>query len=141
MHSSRLVIPYKPRLIVVYAGENDLAEGRAPEQVLRSFKAFVEGVRARLPVVRIAYVSIKPSIARAALMPQIRSTNALIKDYVATVGNAEYIDVFTLMLNQQGLPRIELFGEDKLHMNTAGYAIWRAAIAPALNSVTTVSTN
>lgn len=26
----RIVIPYKPRLIVLYAGDNDIAEGRSP---------------------------------------------------------------------------------------------------------------
>jgi len=129
---SRLVIPYKPRLVVVYAGENDLAEGRQPEQVLRSFATFVNGVRAELPKTRIAYVSIKPSIARARLLAQIRTTNALIKDYVASLNNAEFIDVFTPMLDQRGVPRAELFREDKLHMNAAGYALWQAAIAPSL---------
>jgi len=129
---SRLVIPYKPRLVVVYAGENDLAEGRQPEQVLRSFTTFVNGVRAELPKTRIAYVSIKPSIARARLLAQIRTTNALIKDYVASLNNAEFIDVFTPMLDQRGVPRAELFREDKLHMNAAGYALWQAAIAPSL---------
>jgi len=127
---SRLVIPYKPRLVIVYAGENDLAEGRKPEQVLRSFAAFVNGVRTGLPDVRIAYVSIKPSIAREKLLPQIRAANALIKDYMAGVQNAAYIDVFTPMLDQHGAPRPELFRDDKLHMNAAGYAIWHAAIAP-----------
>jgi lysophospholipase L1-like esterase len=129
---SRLVIPYKPRVVVVYAGENDLAEGRLPDQVLRSFATFVNGVRAKLPNTRIAYVSIKPSIARQQLLAKIRATNALIRNYVAGLGNAEYIDVFTPMLDKQGAPRADLFREDKLHMNAAGYAIWQAAIAPAI---------
>lgn len=129
---SRLVIPYKPRTVVVYAGENDLAEGRRPEQVLRSFTRFVEGVRAALPGTGIVYVSIKPSIARAGLMPDIRATNALISDYVARLDNARYIDVFTPMLDSKGAPRAELFGQDKLHMNQAGYALWHALISPSL---------
>jgi len=128
----RLVIPYKPRVVVLYAGENDLAEGRRPEQVLRSVETFVQGVRAALPDTRIVYVSIKPSIARAELLTPIRATNALIKDYIAGIGNAKFVDVFTPMLDRQGAPRADLFREDKLHMNAAGYAIWRAAIAPAL---------
>ncbi|MGI4848571.1 MAG: SGNH/GDSL hydrolase family protein [Janthinobacterium lividum] len=128
----RLVTPYKPRLVVVYAGDNDLAEGRSPEQVLRSFATFVEGVRSGLPNARIAYVSIKPSVARASLLPQIRSTNALLKDYVHTLPNVEYIDIFNAMLDANGAPRADLFREDKLHMNAAGYAIWRQAIAPSL---------
>lgn len=130
----RLVTPYQPRLVVVYAGDNDLAEGRSPEQVLRSLTSFVEGVRADLPGTRIAYVSIKPSVARASLLGEIRTTNALLKQYVESIGNAEYIDIFTAMLDADGKPRAELFREDRLHMNADGYAIWRAAIAPALRS-------
>lgn len=129
---SRLVIPYKPRTVVVYAGENDLAEGRRPEQVLRSFTRFVEGVRAALPEARIAYVSIKPSIARAGMLDDIRATNALIHDYVSHLENARYIDVFTPMLDSQGAPRAELFREDRLHMNQNGYALWHTLISPVL---------
>jgi lysophospholipase L1-like esterase len=129
---SRLVIPYKPRTVVVYAGENDLAEGRRPEQVLRSFTRFVEGVRAALPATRIAYVSIKPSIARAGMLADIRATNALISDYVSHLDNARYIDVFTPMLDSNGAPRAELFREDRLHLNQAGYALWHALISPSL---------
>jgi lysophospholipase L1-like esterase len=131
----QLVIPYKPRMVIVYAGENDLAEGRTPEQVMKSLNAFVKGVRAGLPDARIAYVSIKPSVARAGLMPVIKQTNALIKDYVSTLPNAEYIDIFGKMLNAEGGPRLDLFGEDRLHMNKAGYAIWKETIAPSLREV------
>lgn len=129
---SRLVTPYKPRLVVMYAGENDLAEGRRPEQVLSSFESFVKGVRAQLPDTRIVYVSIKPSLARETLLTEIRATNGLIKDYVAGLSNAKFIDVFTPMLDSKGTPRTDLFSADKLHMNAAGYAIWQAAIAPSL---------
>ena len=61
----RLVVPYKPHLVVVYAGDNDLAEGRSPQEVLASFRRFVAGVRKALPETRIAYLSIKPSPRRA----------------------------------------------------------------------------
>jgi lysophospholipase L1-like esterase len=126
---NRLVIPYQPRLVIVYAGENDLAEGSTPQQVLQSFQAFVEGVRQELPDTRIAYLSIKPSPLRARLIPAIRETNALIKGYTATVPNADYIDVFSKMLDPQGQPRRELYRADALHLNAEGYAVWRTVIS------------
>jgi lysophospholipase L1-like esterase len=132
LYLSRLVTPYQPRMVLVYAGENDLAEGRTPEQVLRSFTSFVEGVRAELPQTRIAYISIKPSVARKGLMDQIRKTNTLIHEYVGGLNNAEYIDVFTPMLNAEGGPRAELFREDLLHLNADGYALWKSIIAPSV---------
>ena len=126
----RLVIPYKPRLVLVYAGDNDLAEGRSPQDVLRNFVKFVEDIHKELPATRIAYISIKPSPARAALIPQVRETNEMIRRYVAVGQNLEFIDVFTPMLDPDGRPRAELFRADALHLNGAGYALWKAVIAP-----------
>jgi len=131
-HLQRLVLSYKPSLVVVYAGENDLAAGATPESVLASFKAFADGVRRAQPQTHIAYVSIKPSPLRESLMPKIRATNGLIRDYVASLENAQFIDVHAQMLDAQGRARRELFGNDRLHLNADGYALWRREIAARL---------
>ena len=128
-----LVIQYKPRHVMVYAGDNDLAEGRTPNGVLRSFANFVRSVRAELPDTRISYISIKPSPLRLALLPQIRETNALLARYVQTVPNTRYIDIFNPMLTADGLPRPELFQADRLHLNEAGYRLWQSVIAADLS--------
>lgn len=124
----QLVLQYKPRQVLVYAGDNDLAEGRSPQQVVESFKGFVEIVRREMPNVPISYISIKPSPSRAALLPKIRETNALMSAYVRTLSNAGFIDIFTAMLDSNGAPRMELFGPDRLHMNDSGYALWTAIV-------------
>ncbi|RYX97849.1 MAG: GDSL family lipase [Comamonadaceae bacterium] len=129
-----LVLQYKPRQVMVYAGDNDLAEGRSPQDVLKSFSTFVQNVRAELPGTRIAYISIKPSPSRAALMPKIRETNALIASYVQTLPDTRYIDIFTPMLSADGQPRPELFLRDQLHLNEAGYRLWQSVIATHLPS-------
>ncbi len=131
-HLQRLVLPYRPRLVVVYAGDNDLAEGRTPAQVLQSFQAFVEGVHQALPATRIAYLSIKPSPLRAALMPQIQQTNALIAAYSAATPQLDFIDVYTRMLGSDGQPRAELFLPDRLHLNADGYALWTSVVGTHL---------
>lgn len=131
-HVDRLVLPYQPRLIVVYAGDNDLAEGRTPAEVLASFTQFVERVRAELPSTRIAYLSIKPSPRRAGLMPQAIATNALIAQYSESVPNLDYIDIYSRMLDTDGRPRADLYTADALHLNPAGYAVWKSAISPHL---------
>jgi len=128
----RLVLPHRPRLVVVYAGDNDLAEGATPRQVLRRFTAFVSGVRAELPGTRIAYISIKPSPLREALIPATREANALIEGYVRTGENMDYIDVFSHMLGPDGRPRPELYREDALHLSAAGYALWKEQIGQHL---------
>jgi len=129
-HVDRLVLPYRPRLVLVYAGDNDLAGGRSAHDILVRFRAFAEDVHAALPQTRVAFISIKPSPARASLIAEIRRANALVRDYVSTQPNTEFIDVFTPMLGTDGLPRAELFREDALHLNARGYDLWRSVIAP-----------
>jgi lysophospholipase L1-like esterase len=127
-----LVIQYKPKQVMVYAGDNDLAEGRTPEDVLGSLQNFVRKVHAALPGTRISYISIKPSPERIALLPQIRQTNALIAGYVQSVPGMRYIDIFNPMLGANGLPRPELFRDDRLHLSDAGYRLWQSVIAADL---------
>ena len=131
-HLQQLVLPYKPRWVVVYAGDNDLAEGRSPSEVLASFTAFVEGVKRELPATRIAYLSIKPSPLREAMMPRVREANAMVEAYSRATRNLDYIDVYTRMLGADGKPRAELFLPDRLHLNAEGYALWKSVIAAHL---------
>ncbi|MGH8851479.1 MAG: SGNH/GDSL hydrolase family protein [Casimicrobiaceae bacterium] len=125
----RLVIPYRPRTVLVYAGDNDLAEGRTAADVARQFGAFVRGVHKALPATRIAFISIKPSPARAALLPEIRRANALVEQFATAHSGVDYIDVYTPMLAADGRPRAELFKPDALHLNARGYALWKSVIS------------
>ena len=126
----RIVLPYKPKLIFLYAGDNDLADGWTPQAVFQNYKAFVRVVHRALPTTRIVYISIKPSPQRWAIAPKARATNALISDYAARNPNLSYVDVFTPMLGADGLPREELYGDDHLHMNSRGYALWKQLLTP-----------
>ena len=131
-HAARIVLPYRPRLVVLYAGDNDLAEGRTPDQVLADVEAFVATVHREAPATPVVFVSIKPSPARAALLPAMREANALVRAYARRTRGVRYVDVFEPMLDADGAPRAELFGPDRLHMNTRGYALWTRIIAPEL---------
>lgn len=126
----RIVMPYAPRRIVFYAGDNDLARRRTPAMVLDDYRQFCERVHAHLPDTPIAFISIKPSPSRQHLTALIRDTNALVKDFSAQDERRVYVDVFTAMLGDDGTPRSDLFVEDGLHMNARGYALWRAAVMP-----------
>ncbi len=126
------MIPYKPRLVLLYAGDNDIAAGKSPEEVLADFRAFVRKIRAALPQTQIAYISIKPCPAREKYLDLIKTTNRLIKEYVEANDKLRFIDVFTPMLTQEGRPRPDLFLQDGLHPNARGYAVWTAIIRPIL---------
>lgn len=130
-YADRIIVPYAPRQILIYAGDNDLNAGRTPQQLRADFVAFVERVRRDLPKAKIAYISNKPSPSRAQLLPVQREANTLIAAEAKRLG-VDYIDIFTPMLDASGQPDESLFVEDRLHMNRAGYVIWQRAIAPYL---------
>lgn len=130
--ADRIILPYKPRLVLVYAGDNDLAAGVSPEQVLANYRALVERIHRALPTTRVGYLTIKPSPSRWELAAKMKATNELIRAYTASDPRLLYIDTFTPMLDPNGQPRPELFREDMLHMNPRGYAIWKTIVAPYL---------
>jgi lysophospholipase L1-like esterase len=130
--ADRIVAPYRPSAIVMYAGDNDIAAGRAPQDVAADLRAFVVRVRRELPGVPVVYVSIKPSVARWSLWPAMREANGLIRDWAAAQRDVRFVDIAPAMLDARGKPRAELFRDDGLHMNAAGYAIWIAAPKPVL---------
>lgn len=128
----RIVAPYIPKTIVLYAGENDVDDGIAPEKVLANFKQFSKLVRAKFPKVKLLYISLKPSPSRWKLAEKFRQTNELIKAEIAKDKRAEFVDVWQKMLDENGEPKEEIFIEDKLHLNEKGYAIWREILTKIL---------
>jgi lysophospholipase L1-like esterase len=128
----RLVLPYQPRLVVLYAGENDIHEGVSPPELLAHFQRFVQQVQGALPATRVAYMSIKPSPSRLAFLPAMREANLLIQTRVLQQDNLDYIDVHTAMLDNDGRPRPELFVRDQLHLSAEGYGLWRQIVSAHL---------
>jgi lysophospholipase L1-like esterase len=128
----RIVVPYKPAKIVVYAGDNDLASGKTPQQVFEDYRAFVGLVQRELPSTEVIYIGIKPSIARWKLIDQGRETNGLIREFAAQHPRLKLVDVEPAMLGGDGQPRKELFRLDGLHLNDEGYAIWTELVKPHL---------
>ena len=130
--ADRIVIPYKPRMILLYAGDNDIAAGKSPEEVLADFKAFTRKVCPILSETKVAFISIKPSPSRWQFAEKIKAANRLIEDFCKQDERLIYIDVFNPMLGADGKPRPELFVEDMLHLNHKGYGLWTATIRPRL---------
>jgi lysophospholipase L1-like esterase len=133
--ADRIVAPYHPRAIVMYAGDNDLADGDSPARVRDDFAAFVRKARALDPGVPIAFIAIKPSVARQELLPQIREANALVRRYAASEHGVTYLDVFTPMLGTDGQPQAKWFIGDGLHMNRQGYVLWTNIVKPWVDAV------
>jgi lysophospholipase L1-like esterase len=130
LHADLLVIRHRPRVIVFYAGDNDINSGKSAEQVHIDFRTFVAAVRKKLPVTPIAYIAIKPSIARWHLREAMQEANRLIAAGCEEDDTLEFVDVWPAMLGEVGTPRKELFLEDGLHLNAKGYELWTDLVRP-----------
>jgi lysophospholipase L1-like esterase len=120
----RLVFPHEPAAVVFYAGDNDLANRRTPEQVRDDFRAFAKAVHQRLPKCRVLFVSVKPSPKRWALFVEQQRANRMVADLCAADDRLRYVDVVTPMLGNDGQPTPDLFVKDELHLSAKGYEVW-----------------
>jgi lysophospholipase L1-like esterase len=129
--ADRIIFPYKPEKIVLYAGDNDIARGYSPERVLEDFQTLVGKIHAELPKAKIYFLAIKPSPSRWHLSPQSAEANRLVKKYCRFKPKLEYIDVWTPLMTD-GQPDPAFFLKDRLHLNRAGYEKWAKVVRAAL---------
>ncbi|MBI4888429.1 MAG: hypothetical protein HY824_15140 [Acidobacteria bacterium] len=130
--AARTVLPYEPRIVVLYPGENDIARGVAPETVAAGFERLVATVHGALPKTRILVIGLKPTPARWRFNPQMLETNRRLREIAARHDGLTYISVEKAMLGPDKLPRPDLFIEDGQHMTRAGYEIWTDIVRPHL---------
>jgi len=129
----RIVLPYKPSRVVLFAGTNDLKNGKSPEAVAADFKAFRTKLHAALPRTHLFYLSITLAPSRAHLHEAMRTANRMIEADCATDARCTFVDINTPMSRGDGAPPpSNLFVEDQLHLNRDGYAIWTKVLAPYL---------
>lgn len=132
-YADRIVIPYKPRTIVLFAGSNDVNFGLTPEQVSADFRAFVAKIRKSLPDAEIIYLSISTSPSRWKEFAKVQKANALIEAETRKLQYVKYVDVVSSMLDSEGKPKENIYAPDRLHMNAKGYAIWTSILRPYLH--------
>jgi lysophospholipase L1-like esterase len=130
--AERIVFKYKPRLIVFYAGDNDVAAGRTPERVFGDFKTFVKSVRERLPDTPIIFLAIKPSPARWKLRTEGEEVNARIEELAREDPRLTYVETASTILGDDAQPRKEVFLKDGLHLNERGYVAWNTLLEEIL---------
>jgi lysophospholipase L1-like esterase len=131
--ADRIVFKYKPRAIVFYSGDNDIASGLTPDRVFSDFQTFATSVHERLPGAQLIYLAIKPSNARWNLWPKMQEVNARVKDLAHENDQLVYIDTAPPLLGPDAEPAKEFFRDDGLHMSKKGYAAWNKLLAPILS--------
>jgi lysophospholipase L1-like esterase len=131
-YADRVIIPYRPKMVIVQGGGNDLNSGKTPEEVLRDAQTLVSKIRTALPETRIAFVSISPSIARWNQREKQAELNKLLSDFLSQGDKLDFIDVNEMFLGPDGKPRAELFVADGLHLSEAGFKARAKLILPYL---------
>lgn len=131
----QLVTPYKPKMVVIYSGSNDINAGKTPAEVAADCKTFVEKVEHALPDAKVAVISINASPSRWKDHQKVKEANRLIAGFMSRGGNRIFIDTYSAMLAGDGSPRPELYKADRLHPNAKGYAIWTPIIGLWLKNV------
>jgi lysophospholipase L1-like esterase len=131
-YADRVIYPYRPAKVFIYEGDNDMANGESPQQILGEAKQLRSKIRKALGDTPVVFISPKPSVARWNLKEQYEALNTLLKEYADQEKNTEFADVWTPALDENGRVFSHIFVEDSLHMNAAGYRIWQKALAPYL---------
>lgn len=122
--AERVILKYKPSIVVLYCGENDIAAGKTPQRVFNDFKQLMNIIHESLPETYILYIPCKPSVLRWKLWDKMSEANRLIEEYIKTDELVELVDVRPVMLGTDGTPKPDIFVEDNLHLNAKGYALW-----------------
>jgi len=132
----RVMKPFYPDYLVIYAGDNDLGDGKQPKQVLYFFEQLCSKVESAFGNAMMFYISIKPSLSRWSINEQIKKTNQLIRQSIENNHpQAQFIDLYDNMLNEYGKPNPELYVADGLHLNSTGYALWKDILLKQFSSV------
>jgi lysophospholipase L1-like esterase len=133
----RLVPPAHPRSVLLYAGDNDLGDGRSPEAVFTDFRGLADQLFDALGPIPFGFISVKLSPARRMIGDRIRTLNELVHSEIESRPSGYYVDVFPAMLNESGIPRIELFQADGLHLSRQGYRLWGRLLRPYRDRILT----
>jgi lysophospholipase L1-like esterase len=133
-YTDDIVFPYKPKQVVIYCGENDIASSDtiSAETVAKRFIVLFNKIRSRYRKIPIVYISMKPSPSRERFFPKMTAANNAIQQFLSTKRRTVFVNVYPLMLNGEGQPMKEIFLDDMLHMNSKGYLIWQKALEPYL---------
>ena len=128
----KVIKKYAPSKIFLYAGDNDIGNGKPADQVFEDYKELVGLLRADLPDSELIFISIKPSRQRWEKWPMMTEVNQLVREYAASHANLGYADLATPLLDINGEPK-DVFLDDGLHLNQNGYKLWQQALAPFLD--------
>lgn len=131
-YAEQIIFPYQPSQIVIYEGDNDIGSGMSVEDYLVDVKALIRMIEIRMPGVPIVVLSTKSCPRRDKSRQRYEEANARMYEYAMSKPHITYVDVYSLLLDNMGNYRTELFAEDMLHINAEAYKLWADRLRPHL---------
>ena len=131
----KIVLKYKPSVIVLYSGDNDTAVGKSSEIIISDYQTFIDRTHEKLPGTPIVILSIKPSGARWNLWPRMEKTNSMLSILAGKYKQVYYLDLAGCLLDKDGMPEKDYFLGDNLHMNEKGYHTWNTRLGKVLDGI------
>lgn len=137
MYTKRIVYPHQFQAVVIFVA-NEITvspNDRNARETGALYKEVVHSIREKYQKQPIFLIEVTPSRKRWEKWDQIKETNSELKRICTKEKNMYFIETANFYLNEKGLPREELFRDDKLHLNDAGYKIWGDIIKKKLDSL------
>lgn len=131
-YADRAIMPYKPAKIFIYEGDNDISFGVPTDTIFKQAKTLRKKIAVAFPGVPVVFISAKPSISKWHLKDKYIALNKLLKRYASKEKLTSFADVWTPMLDKDGVVFQDIFLKDNLHMKAAGYQIWQKVLEPYL---------
>jgi lysophospholipase L1-like esterase len=122
----RIAYPLQFKAVVIFVG-NDITgspNDLSPTETMLNFKEMVKILHSKYRKLPVFIVEITPCQSRWKQWPQIKQTNAMLKEYCQKGKNLVFIETAKSYLNGKGEPNNDLFRDDCLHLNHQGYLIW-----------------
>ncbi len=129
-YADRVILPYQPRAVVLFAGTNDIAwpKPATAQQVYEGYLAFLQCIQAKLPETPIYFVAITPTPSRWEYWSVVQEANRLIEEHTLSDACLHFINLTDQLLGPDGKPDCSLYRLDQLHPNQKGYKKWTAVI-------------
>jgi hypothetical protein len=137
VYADRIIAPHSCRAIVIFIA-NDITgnvQDKHPEEVARLVGSVLRTIRKSHPDTPVFWIAVTPTPSRWNVWPEIKKANRLIKDICDNQKNTYFIKTDFAFLNEKGVPKDELFRDDKLHLTEKGYAVWTEIIRNDLNKI------
>ena len=131
-HMDRIVLPYKPRIIVYYCGSNDVNAYESADAIFARFRQFQIRVARALPDTRVFFFAIHRSPEKRDRWDVVDEANAKIKQYAYATKNLDYIESNTVLFDANDEPLTALYRDDGLHFNPPAYVEFTRLIKPVL---------